>query len=47
MSENAKYKEKLKNILDKEAVRINNGYKEEIIKLNYLKKAAISNTIIF
>ena len=43
ISENAKFKEILKNLNDKEETRIRNEYKNEIVKLNALKKAVDSN----
>jgi hypothetical protein len=42
MIESTKLKEKLKNLRDKDMVRIKNEYKEEVLKLNSLKKSADS-----
>jgi hypothetical protein len=42
MTESTKLKEKLKNLRDKDMVRIKNEYKEEVLKLNSLKKSADS-----
>ena len=42
MIESTKLKEKLKNLRDKDMARIKNEYKEEVLKLNSLKKSADS-----
>jgi hypothetical protein len=44
VSENAKFKDILKKLNSKEEVRIQNEYKEEIVKLNALKLAVDSKS---
>ncbi len=44
MIESTKFKEKLKNLRDKDVVKVKNDYKEEVLKLNSLKKSADSKS---